>query len=142
MSSADSVISNLVTSIQNLENTVDDLKADLQRAKAEAHASAGQKMHHLPPVAMTGDLKVDREEEDDRSNDLKNIFREEELCQPYGKQMIVPAEGGKLLRMPSLLPIFSGGVLVAVMLTTLANFSILMLFSLIRNRRRSRNGAG
>ena len=80
MSAADSVISNLVTSIQSLENTVDELKADLKRAKAESHASAGQKMHHLPLAAMTGDLKMDW---DDRSNH-KLIFQDEKLCQSYG----------------------------------------------------------
>ena len=84
MNAADSVISNLVTSIQNLENTVDELKGDLERAKAEARASAGQKMHHLPPNAMTGDLKMAREE---RTNQ-RPIFQDESICQPYRKGAI------------------------------------------------------
>lgn len=114
MNAADSVISNLVTSIQNLENTVDELKTDLKKAKAESRASAGQRMHHLPPAAMTGDLKMAR---DDRSNN-RPIVQDENVCQPYG------------------------GVLVAVMLTTLANFSLLMLLSLVRKGRRSNNSTG
>ena len=80
MNAADSVISNLVTSTQNLENTVDELKTDLKKAKAESRASAGQRMHHLPPAAMTGDLKMAR---DDRSNN-RPIVQDENVCQPYG----------------------------------------------------------
>ena len=79
MNSADNVISSLVTSIRNLENNIDALKADLESAKEKSRASSAQKLHNLPVTALTGDLKVVR----DRN---KNIHaNQHDLdCQRYG----------------------------------------------------------
>ena len=79
MNSADNVISSLVTSIRNLENNIDALKADLARAKEQSRASSAQKLHNLPVTALTGDLKVVQDR-----NKNSHVNQHDLNCQRYG----------------------------------------------------------